>query len=92
MQNQLSGMHSISITISMYDRSRRAAVTLTPLITVSELMQQCADRWKLPRKSFVFRNVGSNELLLEEDSIWDAGVREGADLQIFPIVEGGAGQ
>ena len=89
MQNQLSGMQNISITVSMYDRSRRAAVTLAPDITVSELMQQCAERWMLPRKSFVFRNVGSNELLLEEDSIWDAGVRDGADLQIFPIVEGG---
>jgi len=82
-------MQSISITLSMYDRSRRAAVTLTPEVTVRELMQQCAERWKLPVKSFVFRNVGSNELLLEEDTLWAAGVREGAELQIFPIVEGG---
>lgn len=83
-------MPSLNITLSMYDRSRRAAVTLPAEVTLAELMTQCSERWELPRGSFVFRNVGSHELLLEEDSLWDAGVRDGAELQIFPIVEGGA--
>jgi hypothetical protein len=84
-------MNTISITVSMYDRSRLAAVTLAGSTTVAELMEQCATRWALPATSFVFRNVGSNELLLETDSLWEAGVRDRAELQIFPVVEGGAG-
>ena len=84
-------MNTISITVSMYDRSRLAAVTLSGSTTVGELMEQCATRWALPATSFIFRNVGSNELLLESDSLWEAGVRDRAELQIFPVVEGGAG-
>jgi hypothetical protein len=82
-------MDTLSITVSMYDRSRRATVTLSVETKVGELMEQCSARWQLPAKSFVFRNVGSNELLLEGDSLWSAGVREGTELQVFPIVEGG---
>jgi hypothetical protein len=85
-------MPTLSITVSMYDRSRRAAVTLPSETTVGELMEQCSTRWQLPQKSFVFRNVDSNELLLEESSLWAEGVREGTELQIFPIVEGGGSQ
>jgi hypothetical protein len=83
-------MDTLSITVSMYDRSRRATVTLPQETKVGELMEQCSTRWQLPAKSFVFRNVGSNELLLEDHSLWEAGVRDGAELQVFPIVEGGA--
>lgn len=82
-------MQDVTITVSMYDRSRRASVTLPPDVTVGELMAQCSERWKLPKGSFVFRHVGVNELLLEQDSLWDSGVREGAELQIFPLLEGG---
>ena len=84
-------MNIICITVSMYDRSRLAAVTLSGATTVGELMEQCSTRWALPATSFVFRNVGSNELLLESDSLWEAGVRDQAELQIFPVVEGGLG-
>jgi hypothetical protein len=83
-------MDTITITLSMYDRSRRATVTLPTAVTIGELMEQCSTRWQLARKSFVFRNIVSNELLLESDSLWQAGVREGSELQVFPIVEGGA--
>jgi len=84
-------MNTICVTVSMYDRSRLAAVTLPGTTTVGELMEQCSARWALPTASFVFRNVGSNELLLESDSLWEAGVRDRAELQIFPVVEGGSG-
>jgi hypothetical protein len=82
-------VETITITVSMYDRSRRAEVTLPDSITVAELMEQCANRWSLPAYTFVFRYVGSDELLLENESLRLAGVRDGAELQIFPIVEGG---
>jgi hypothetical protein len=90
--SQITGkllMNTISIIVSMYDRSRRAAVTLPSATTVGDLMEQCSTRWALPATSFVFRNVGSNELLLETESLWEAGVRDHTELQIFPIVEGG---
>jgi hypothetical protein len=82
-------MANISITISMYDRSRRAAVTLPDSTKVEVLMEQCSQRWALPHASFIFRNVGSNQLLLEEESLMEAGIGSGSELQIFPLVEGG---
>lgn len=82
-------METITLTLSLYDRSRRAQVTLPLSTTVGELMQQCTQRWSLPALSFVFRLLGSDELLLEQESLRLAGVRDGAELQIFPLVEGG---
>ena len=52
-------------------------------------MDQCSRRWSLPHASFVFRLIGSDELLLEGESLRLAGVRDGAELQIYPILEGG---
>jgi len=82
-------MSSVSIFISMYDRSRRAEVTLPASITIGELMEQCQKRWSLPEDSFVIRDVRRNRLLLEHESIADAAIESGAELQIFPLVEGG---
>lgn len=80
---------TITITISLYDASRRAEVTLPTSMSVGDLMDQCSRRWSLPQATFVFRLIGSDELLLEGESLRLAGVREGAELQIYPILEGG---
>ena len=79
----------LSITLSMYDRSRRAAVRLPANTTVGELLAQCTARWQLPAASFAFRNVSNNCLLLEFEELGAAGVPDGAELQIFPLLEGG---
>ncbi len=50
----------ISIIVSMYDRSRRAAVSLEEITTVGELLAQCMERWQLPTGSFAFRAVATN--------------------------------
>jgi hypothetical protein len=80
---------TITITISLYDASRRAEVTLPTSMSVGDLMDQCSRRWSLPHASFVFRLIGSDELLLEGESLRLAGVRDGTELQIYPILEGG---
>jgi hypothetical protein len=82
-------VEAISITISLFDGSRRAQVTLPDSMYVSDLMDQCARRWSLPPAAFVFRLIGSDELLLEGESLRLAGIREGCELQIYPILEGG---
>lgn len=82
-------MQSVSIFLSMYDRSRRAEVTLPCSITIGELMEQCQTRWSLPEDSFIVRDVRRNRLLLEHESILDAEIEDGSELQIFPLVEGG---
>lgn len=82
-------MEIITITLSLYDRSRRAEVSLPTNTTVGELMQMCSERWSLPALTFVFRLIGSDELLLETDSLRLSGVRDRAELQLLPIVEGG---
>jgi hypothetical protein len=73
---------TITITISLYDASRRAEVTLPTSMSVGDLMDQCSRRWSLPHATFVFRLIGSDELLLEGESLRLAGVRDGAELQI----------
>lgn len=79
----------ISITLSMYDKSRRAAVTLPDSTTVGEVLRQCTERWSLPATTFAFRHVQTNRLLLEMEELGEAGVGDGAELQIFPLLEGG---
>ncbi len=83
-------MPNVSIFLSMYDRSRRAEVTLPDSITIGELMQQCQKHWSLPADSFVIRDVRRNRLLLEQETITDAAIENGSELQIFPLVEGGS--
>ena len=80
----------MTIMLSMYDQSRRAAVTLPPSTTIGELLEQCVQRWSLPETTFAFRHVSTNRLLLEIETMADAGVEDGAELQIFPLLEGGA--
>jgi hypothetical protein len=83
-------MQSVSIFLSMYDRSRRAEVTLPASVTVGELMEQCQQRWSLPEDSFIIRDLGRNRVLLDHETIEEAEITDGAELQIFPLVEGGA--
>lgn len=82
-------METVTLTISMFDASRRAEVTLPDGTSVGALMEQCSQRWSLPASTFVFRLLGSDELLLESESLRQAGVPDGAQLQIYPILEGG---
>ncbi len=83
-------MQSVSLFLSMYDRSRRAEVTLPASVTVGELMEQCQQRWSLPEDSFILRDLARNRVLLDHETIEEAGIADGAELQIFPLVEGGA--
>ncbi|MEZ2345822.1 hypothetical protein [Terriglobus sp. RCC_193] len=84
-----TGEKMLSLTLSMYDRSRRAAVRLPASTTVGELLTQCAERWQLPVTTFAFRDVQTNCLLLESEELGLAGVQDGAELQLFPLLEGG---
>jgi hypothetical protein len=84
-------MPNVSIQLSMYDRSRRAEVTLPDSTMIGELMDQCQMRWSLPADSFAIRDVRRNRLLPEHQSIAEAGIDGGSELQIFPLVEGGRG-
>jgi WXG100 protein secretion system (Wss), protein YukD len=84
-------MSTITIKIMTHDRSRCAEVTLPDSLTVGALVFQCQKRWQLDRSEiFAVRDVGRNRRLEEDDSLSTAGVTTGTELQIFPLVEGGA--
>lgn len=84
-------MATITIKIMTHDRSRCAEVTLPDSLTVAALVFQCQKRWDLDRSEvFAVRDLGRNNRLEEDDSLSSAGVRTGTELQIFPLVEGGA--
>ena len=83
-------MSSISIRVMTHDRSRYAEVTLPGSISVGSLVKECQKRWNLDRAEiFAVRDLSRNTRLDEEDSLSAAGVLNGAELQIFPLVEGG---
>ena len=83
-------MSVITITITTYDRSRCAEVTLPDSLTVGNLLDQCRKRWQLDSSEiFAVRHVQRNARLSENDSLSTSGVASGMELQIFPLVEGG---
>jgi len=80
----------ITITVTTYDRSRCAEVTLPDSLTVGDILDQCRKRWQLdPSEIFAVRHVQRNVRLDEDDSLSTSGVATGMELQIFPLVEGG---
>src|SRR5579864_5252892 len=84
-------MATITIKVMTHDRSRCAEVTLQDSLTVASLVFQCQKRWQLDHNEiFAVRDLSRNNRLEETDSLSTAGVRSGTELQIFPLVEGGA--
>ena len=84
-------MATITIRIMTHDRSRCAEVTLPDSLTVGELVEQCRPRWQLESSEvYAVRLMGQNRRLQEGDSLSRCGVANGAELQLFPLVEGGA--
>ena len=83
-------MSVITITITTYDRSRCAEVTLPDSLTVGAVLDQCRKRWQLDHAEiFAVRHLEQNKRLDEDDSLSTSGVCTGTELQIFPLVEGG---
>ena len=83
-------MSVITITLTTYDRSRCAEVTLPDSLTVGALLDQCRKRWQLDSAEiFAVRHVQRNARLSENDSLSTSGVVTGMELQLFPLVEGG---
>lgn len=84
-------MATITIKVMTHDRNRCAEVTLPDSLTVGALVFECQKRWQLDQtEMFAVRDMARNVSLTEEQSLSTAGVRTGAELQIFPLVEGGA--
>jgi hypothetical protein len=55
------------------------------------LVGECRKRWQLdPSEIFAVRNLTTNQRLQEDRSLLTAGISTGTELQIFPLVEGGA--
>ena len=84
-------MSIITIKIMAHDRSRCAEVTLPDSLTVGALVEQCRQRWQLDSsEAFAVRLVGQNRRLDEDHALSSCAVANGSELQIFPLVEGGA--
>ena len=82
-------MTLLNISVALCDGSRSAQVMLPRDCPVAELMQQCTARWSLPEATFIFRLVGSDDLLAEHETLAAAGVCDRSELVIYPIAEGG---
>lgn len=83
-------MAVITVRITTHDRSRCAEITLPDSLTAGTVISECRRRWQLDHSEiFALRDLGRNLRLDEDDSLSTAGVFSGANLQIFPLVEGG---
>jgi hypothetical protein len=80
----------LKVIISTADRSRRAEVTLPTSTTVDTLLAECRKNWALPTgEDFAVRDTRQNVQLRGKDTLGSAGVADGTELQLFPLLEAG---
>lgn len=83
-------MGEVNVILTTADRSRKAQVALPGETSVGELVALCKQKWSLPAaEDFAIRDTARNVQLNSKDSLLKAGVAQGTELQIFPLLEAG---
>lgn len=84
------GENQIQLMVRNWDDSKKAEVTLPNTMLVRELVAECCKNWSLPAgETYTLRDVKTNKQLEEQKSLVDAGLTDGAEIQVFPNLEGG---
>jgi hypothetical protein len=80
----------IIITLVTADRARKAQVTLPDSTTIGTLIESCKKNWALPKtEDYAVRNPQKNIQLKTQDSLAAAGLSNGAELEVYPLLEAG---
>lgn len=81
---------SRSIIVRMADGTRKAAVSLPPTLTITQLLETTQQKWKLPRNTNYAVRVERTGIQLDPSTTLNsAGVQEDDVLEIYPILEAG---
>jgi hypothetical protein len=80
----------ITITLVTADRAKKAQVTLPEETTVAGLIDACKKNWALPQtEDYAVRDPKRNVQLNTKDSLASAGVANGTELEVYPLLEAG---
>lgn len=80
----------ISITLVTADKAKKAQVSLPDSTTVAGLIEACKKNWALPQtEDFAVRDPKRNVQLSTKDSLATAGVTNGTELEVYPLLEAG---
>jgi len=80
---------SVSVIVQMYDRTRKAEVSLSRSTTTKDLLEETKRNWSLPNVEYRVTNTTKNKELLSKDQFTEENVSDKDVLQIEPILQAG---
>lgn len=85
-------MTQVRCYVRTADKTRKAEITLSPEVSVSDIIDTCIEQWSLPRDvHYNLVSVSRNAVLPAHSALIDWGVQEGEILELQPILEAGYG-
>jgi len=82
----------VRVLVSTADKTKRAEVTLPLAMSVSDLVATCKKNWSLPvSEDFAIRDTSRNVQLHSRDTLANAGLQDGTELEVYPLLEAGRG-
>jgi len=80
---------NVSVIVQMYDRTRKAEVSLSRSTTTRDLLEETKRNWSLPNVEYRVTNTTKNKELLSKDQFTEENVSDKDVLQIEPILQAG---
>jgi hypothetical protein len=80
---------NVSVIVQMYDRTRKAEVSLSRSTTTRDLLEETKRNWSLPNVEYRVTNMTKNKELLQKDQFTEENVSDKDVLQIEPILQAG---
>ena len=80
---------TVSVIVQMYDRTRKAEVSLSRSTTTKDLLEETKRNWSLPNVEYRITNLTKNKELLPKDQFTQENVSDKDVLQIEPILQAG---
>jgi sulfur carrier protein ThiS len=80
---------NVSVIVQMYDRTRKAEVSLARSTTTRDLLEETKRNWSLPNVEYRVTNMTKNKELLPKDRFTEENVSDKDVLQIEPILQAG---
>jgi sulfur carrier protein ThiS len=80
---------TVGVIVQMYDRTRKAEVSLSRSTTTKDLLEETKRNWSLPNVEYRVTNLTKNKELLPKDQFTQENVSDKDVLQIEPILQAG---
>jgi len=91
MSSEMASVNRVRLIVTTADKAKKAEVTLPTTMTVADLIAACKKNWSLPSaEDFAIRDTSRNVQLQSKNTLADAGLSDGANLEVYPLLEAGA--